>query len=221
VRLTVRGLRHRYLRHAPYVLKGIDLELGEGEAVAITGPSGSGKTTLLALLGGLIPVQSGKVQVINGDGSAHPPSAQVAWVLQTVNVLSDRTVSDNVCLGGFSRGLSRSDAVSEAQRWLERVGLADRAEEPVRVLSGGEIQRVVIARALVSGRPLLLADEPTGQLDAATTDSVLSVLLDRSHGRSVIVVTHDPEVARRCDRALRLHDGVLHPEGAGAPVAAG
>jgi putative ABC transport system ATP-binding protein/lipoprotein-releasing system ATP-binding protein len=198
----------------PCVLDGACLEVGEGEMVAITGPSGSGKTTLLALLGGLLPVQSGEVLILDGNGTAHTPTAYGTWVLQTVNVLADRTVLDNVCLGGFASGLTRDRAVAEAQRQLASVGLADRADEPVRVLSGGEVQRVVIARSLVSGRPLLLADEPTGQLDAATTESVLSVLLDRNHGRSVVVVTHDMEVARRCDRALRLRDGALHPDAA-------
>lgn len=212
MRLTVRGLRHRYAARLPYVLDGVDLDIGEGEAVAIAGPSGSGKTTLLALLGGLLPVQSGEVCVIDGDGAAHPPADWVAWVLQTVNVLADRTVADNACLGAFSRGLTRGEATAEAKRWLDAVGLGDRAGDPVRVLSGGEVQRVVIARALASARPVLLADEPTGQLDAATTGSVLSALLDRSHRRTVVVVTHDPEVASRCDRVLRLRGGTLRAE---------
>ena len=144
--------------------------------------------------------------------TAHPPSGLVAWVLQTANVLIDRTVLDNVCLGGFSRGLGRGEAAEEARRRLAEVGLGDRADDPVRLLSGGEVQRVAIARALASGRPVLLADEPTGQLDARTTDSVLSVLLRRDDGRAVVVVTHDPEVARRCDRVLTLHNGVLHTD---------
>src|SRR5690606_3454326 len=131
---------------------------------------------------------------------------------QTVNVLADRPVVDNVCLGAYSRGVGREEALRRARQQLAAVGLGDRGDDPVRVLSGGEVQRVVIARALASGRPVLLADEPTGQLDAATTDTVLSVLLDRDHGRSVVVVTHDLEVAGRCDRVLRLRDGVLDPD---------
>lgn len=180
--------------------------------VAIAGPSGSGKTTLLALLGGLLPVQSGDVRLVDGAGTPHRTRDTVAWVLQTGNVLADRNVVDNVCLGGFQGGLDRRRAFGEARRWLALVGLGERAGAQVRVLSGGEVQRVVIARALASGRPLLLADEPTGQLDAATTESVLAVLLDRAHGRSVAVVTHDPQVAQRCDRVLRLHNGTLHPD---------
>ena len=212
MRLTARGLRHRYAPRLPDVLADVDLTVGAGEVVAIVWPSGSGKTSLLALLGGLVPVQAGEVRVTGPDGHAYPPAAQVAWVLQTVNVLADRPVVDNVCLGAYSRGVGREEALRRARQQLAAVGLGDRGDDPVRVLSGGEVQRVVIARALASGRPVLLADEPTGQLDAATTDTVLSVLLDRDHGRSVVVVTHDLEVAGRCDRVLRLRDGVLDPD---------
>ncbi|QSB17440.1 ATP-binding cassette domain-containing protein [Natronosporangium hydrolyticum] len=219
VRLSVEELRHRYRPQSPPVLDGVSLEVTTGETVAIMGPSGSGKTTLLALLGGLLPVQEGLVAVVTND-QATRPTDYVAWVLQTVNVLADRTVADNVALGGLSAGQRYADAVETARWWLAEVGLLERGDDPVGVLSGGEIQRVVIARALASARPLVLADEPTGQLDAATTATVLSVLLDGSHGRSVVVVTHDPEVARRCDRALRLRDGVLHPESPAPPAVA-
>lgn len=219
MRLSVEELRHRYRPQSPPVLDGVSLEVTTGETVAIMGPSGSGKTTLLALLGGLLPVQEGLVAVVTND-QATRPTDYVAWVLQTVNVLADRTVADNVALGGLSAGQRYADAVETARWWLAEVGLLERGDDPVGVLSGGEIQRVVIARALASARPLVLADEPTGQLDAATTATVLSVLLDGSHGRSVVVVTHDPEVARRCDRALRLRDGVLHPESPAPPAVA-
>lgn len=211
MRLAVTGLRHRYGPRSPWVLDGVDVTVAPGQTVAVVGPSGSGKTTLLALLGGLLPVQTGSIKVVDDDGAARQPAGQVAWVLQTVNVLADRSVLDNVALGGFSAGLRRAEATGQAREWLATVGLADRADDPVRVLSGGEVQRVVIARALASRRPLVLADEPTGQLDAATTDTVLATLFDGSHGRSVVVVTHDPEVAGRCDRVLRLRNGTLHP----------
>jgi len=209
VRLIVRGLRHRHGHRAPEVLRGVDLEVGPGEAVAVVGPSGSGKTTLLALIGGLLPVRSGTVELVDERGLSCPPFDQAAWVLQTVNVLADRTVLDNVCVGAFASGRDRSAAVAEALRWLDTVGLAGRGDDPVRALSGGEVQRVVIARALATGRPLLLADEPTGQLDAQTTESVLAALVDRSRGRTLLVATHDAEVARRCDRVLTIHNGQL------------
>lgn len=212
MRLTAVGLRYRYSPNSAEVLAGVDLTVEPGESVALVGPSGSGKTTLLALLGGLLAVQAGQVTVEDEQGRTYRPSDYVAWVPQTVNVLGDRTAIDNVVLGAFSSGLRRREACAQAEHWLAEVGLAGRGEEPVRLLSGGELQRVVIARALASQRPLLFADEPTGQLDAATTASVAQVLLDGSHGRSVVLVTHDPELARRCDRILRLRNGLLHPE---------
>jgi putative ABC transport system ATP-binding protein/lipoprotein-releasing system ATP-binding protein len=209
--LIASGLRHRYHPHAPETLRGIDLVVESGDSMAIVGPSGSGKTTLLALLGGLLRVQSGDVTVETDVGADHA-AGYVAWVPQTVNILADRSTLDNVVLGGFAAGLSRRDAVPDAYHWLSAVGLGLRAEDPIRLLSGGEVQRVVIARALATRRPLVLADEPTGQLDAATTASVAEVLFDSAHGRTVVVVTHDPEMARRCRRVLRLRDGLLYPD---------
>jgi putative ABC transport system ATP-binding protein/lipoprotein-releasing system ATP-binding protein len=207
--LIVRGLRHRHDARTPEVLRGMDLEVAPGEAVAIVGPSGSGKTTLLAVIGGLVPVQSGTVDLVDDHGRVHQPFDQAAWVLQTVNVLADRTVLDNVCVGAYAQGRNRRAAAAEAQRLLDVVGLGGRGGDPVRVLSGGEVQRVVIARALATGRPLLLADEPTGQLDAQTTESVLTALIDGSRGRTLVVVTHDTAVARRCDRVLTIQNGAL------------
>jgi putative ABC transport system ATP-binding protein/lipoprotein-releasing system ATP-binding protein len=207
--LIAQDVRHRYRADQRLILDGVELSVDGGESVAITGPSGSGKTTLLALLGGLLTVQEGEIHVEVGPGVTQPTGPWIAWVPQTVNVLGNRSAIDNVCLGAFSSGHGRDRALVDARAWLARVGLADRSDDPVRILSGGEVQRVVIARALASGRPLVLADEPTGQLDARTTDSVLTTLLDRSHGRSVVIVTHDPDVARRCDRTLNLRDGRL------------
>lgn len=209
MRLTVRDLRHRHTPPQPEILRGVDLDVASGESVAIMGPSGSGKTTLLALLGGLLPLRSGDVSLVDDHGDRHRPFDCAAWVLQTVNVLADRTVADNVCLGSYAAGLGRVDALADARDWLAMVGLAERADDPVRVLSGGEVQRVVIARALATRRPLVLADEPTGQLDAATTDAVLTALIEPAHGRTLVIVTHDAEVARRCDRVLSLHNGIL------------
>lgn len=218
MRLTARAVRHRYAADRAYVLDGVDLDVCRGETVAITGPSGSGKTTLLALLGGLLAVQDGQIALVDDLGRQYATKTGVAWVPQTVNVLADRTVADNVCLGSFQAGMDRRRAMVAATRWLRLVGLDERMHDPVRVLSGGEVQRVVIARALASRRPVLLADEPTGQLDATTTESVLKVLFDRTHSRGVVVVTHDPDVARRCDRVLMLRDGRLRPGAYGRPA---
>jgi putative ABC transport system ATP-binding protein/lipoprotein-releasing system ATP-binding protein len=188
------------------VLDGADLVVDEGETVAILGPSGSGKSTLLSVLGGLVRPTAGGVRVEGAAGGLRDVSA---WVLQTVNVLPERSVLDNVVLGGLTRGLTRASAVAEATVRLDAVGLGGRLDEPVRVLSGGEVQRVVIARALASGRPFILADEPTGQLDRATSDVVLDALFTTAGGAAVVVVTHDPEVAARCGRVARIDDGVV------------
>jgi ABC-type lipoprotein export system ATPase subunit len=206
VRLVADGVVVRYPRSTRAVLAGADLAVDEGETVAILGPSGSGKSTLLSVLGGLVRPTDGSVRVEGGDGGLRDVSA---WVLQTVNVLPERSVLDNVAVGGLTRGLTRASARADAARRLDGVGLGGRLAEPVRVLSGGEVQRVVIARALASGRPFILADEPTGQLDRATSDVVLDALFTTAGGAAVVVVTHDPDVAARCDRVARIHDGMV------------
>lgn len=167
------------------------------------------KTTLLSLLGGMQRPQSGEVSV---DGDPRP-QGWVSWVLQTVNVLQHRTVLENVALGAAADGLDRKHATALAEARLEDVGLADLAGVPARKVSGGELQRVVIARGLVSSRPFLLADEPTGQLDRATTLSVIECLLAAKQDRGVVVVTHDPAVASRCDRSYQLLDGLITDSG--------
>jgi putative ABC transport system ATP-binding protein/lipoprotein-releasing system ATP-binding protein len=134
---------------------------------------------------------------------------ETSWVLQTVNVLPDRTVLDNVVIGAYADGASRQQAIPRARQALDAVGLADYASRPVRTLSGGENQRVVIARALVSRRMVVLADEPTGQLDQATSATVVDALLRTAVDRVLIIVTHDPDVADRCDRTYRLAAGHL------------
>lgn len=206
MRLVADGVVVRYPRSTREVLAGADLAVEQGETVAILGPSGSGKSTLLSVLGGLVRPTGGVVRV---DGAAGGLRDVSAWVLQTVNVLPERSVLDNVVLGGLTRGLTRASAVAEAAARLDAVGLGERLDDPVRVLSGGEVQRVVIARALASGRPFILADEPTGQLDRATSDVVLDALFTTAGGAAVVVVTHDPEVAARCGRVARIDDGVV------------
>jgi putative ABC transport system ATP-binding protein/lipoprotein-releasing system ATP-binding protein len=132
-----------------------------------------------------------------------------SWILQTVNVLPERSVLDNVAIGALVRGASRTRARELAAERLALVGLADRLDDPARLLSGGEVQRVVIARALATGRPFVLADEPTGQLDHSTSRVVLDALFTTAGGAGVVVVTHDPDVAARCARTVRIDDGVV------------
>lgn len=208
MRLVAEGVVVRYPRSTRSVLAGADLVVEEGESVAILGPSGSGKSTLLSVLGGLVRPNSGGVRVEDGGAQSRPADV-TAWVLQTVNVLPERSVLDNVAVAALTRGLSRAAAAEDARVRLQAVGLGARLGDPVRVLSGGEVQRVVIARALCSGRPFILADEPTGQLDRAASDVVLDALFTTAGGAGVVVVTHDPEVAARCDRVARIDDGVV------------
>jgi ABC-type lipoprotein export system ATPase subunit len=207
MQLTATDLHYRYARNLPDVLAGAELMVPMGRTVAISGPSGSGKTTLLALLGGLLRPREGHVRV---EGARpETPAENVAWVLQTVNVLPDRSVLDNAALGAFGDGANLGSARERAREALGQVGLGPLVDRPIRTLSGGETQRVVIARALCSLRPFILADEPTGQLDRRTTDGVLESLLTDTHGKGVVIVTHDPTVAHRCDRTVYLVDGAL------------
>jgi len=209
VRLVARDLRHTYRGAPTPVLDGVSVEVPAGASAAIIGPSGSGKTTLLSLMGGLLPVQHGAAVAVDAADREWPVPAVASWVLQTVSLIPARTALDNVAIGAFSATGDRRVARARATSALASVGLATLAHSPARLLSGGEAQRVAIARALASGRPVVLADEPTGQLDAATSAVVLDALLGASGDRTVIVVTHDAEVAARCDITLELRDGTL------------
>ncbi|MDX2342890.1 MAG: ATP-binding cassette domain-containing protein [Acidimicrobiia bacterium] len=211
MRLSATDVSHRYGRSQHPVLQEISLEVKLGEKIAVMGPSGSGKTTLLAILGGMLKPTSGHVDIAT-DKTTDAVADYVAWVLQTTNVLPDRSTLDNVIIGGFSAGLRREAAASQASLALASVGLSAVASRPVRQLSGGEVQRVAAARAITSGRPFILADEPTGQLDQATSVPVLDALLAHSADRAVVVVTHDPAVADRCDRVYRLENARLAQE---------
>ena len=211
MRLVANGVAVRYPGSTRVVLSSAHLVVDEGETVAVLGPSGSGKSTLLSVLGGLIQPTRGTAHVETSDGSQVRMREACAWVLQTVNVLPERSALANVAIAGMASGLSRRAAMGDAALRLSAVGLDDRAQEPARVLSGGELQRVVIARALASRRPFILADEPTGQLDRATSDAVLDALFNSTCGAGVVVVTHDPVVAERCGRVVRIDDGVAVP----------
>lgn len=208
MQLVARDVVVTYPGSARRVLDGATFSVDEGETVAILGPSGSGKSTLLSVLGGLVRPSAGTVAVDGASADARLTDVS-AWVLQTINVLPERTVVDNVAIGALVRGVGHARARRLAAERLGAVGLADRAADPVRVLSGGEVQRVVIARALATGRPFVLADEPTGQLDHTTSTRVLDALFSTAGGAGVVVVTHDPEVAARCMRTVRIDDGVV------------
>jgi ABC-type lipoprotein export system ATPase subunit len=207
MRLVASGVTYSFTRGDHQVLDGVEFDIPSGSSAAIIGPSGSGKTTLLSLMGRLLPMQAGAIQAIDDAGAERSLSETATWVLQTVSLLPDRTAIDNVAIGAYSDGASRADARERAVAALESVGLAGHEHDPARILSGGEAQRVAIARALASRRPIILADEPTGQLDARTSATVLDAMIGAHGERTVVVVTHDPEVAARCDVVLELRDG--------------
>jgi len=213
MRLTARDVAYTYPRGDHQVLAGASFEIPAGTSAAIVGPSGSGKTTLLSLMGHLLPMQKGTISAIDEAGVERPLSDTASWVLQTVSLLPDRTALDNVAVGAYSDGAGRAEARRRATEGLAAVGLAGREGDPARILSGGEAQRVAIARALASHRPIILADEPTGQLDARTSATVLEAMIGAHGERTVVIVTHDPEVAERCDLVLELRDGVMHERG--------
>lgn len=197
----------------------VSMSLSRGELALIMGPSGSGKTTLLSMLGGLLRPTSGQVFINGTDVTSLSESQlpdirarQIGFIFQAFNLLSSLTVEENVL---FPAGLvpgGVSDARSRCAELLERLGLAPRRGYLPRDLSGGEKQRVAIARALINNPRLILADEPTGNLDSRTGHEVMMILHDiaRDEGRTVLIVTHDPRLEDVADRILWLEDGKLH-----------
>jgi ABC-type lipoprotein export system ATPase subunit len=210
VRLVAHGVTFSYPRSIEPVLKGVDFDIPTGHSAAIIGPSGSGKTTLLSLIGRLLPLQEGTIEAFGSDGASRRPHEVASWVFQTISLLPDRSAADNVAIGAFSDGATREEAMRWARDYLGLVGLTAQLDVAARILSGGEAQRVAIARALASHRPVILADEPTGQLDAKTSATVLDAMIGAHGERTVLIVTHDPEVADRCDLVLELRDGQVH-----------
>ena len=199
-------------------LRGVTLGIAEGEYVALTGPSGSGKSTLMHLLGALDRPSSGQLLIGGRDtaslddaGLARVRGAEIGFVFQAFQLLARTTARDNVALPLVYRGVGKAERRRRAVAALEAVGLGHRLTHRPTQLSGGEQQRVAIARALVGEPRLVLADEPTGNLDSANGREVLNVLerLNRERGVAVVLVTHDAEVAARATRLIRMRDGVV------------
>jgi len=199
-------------------LRGLDMEIDKGEVVAIMGPSGSGKSTLMHMLGAL-DVPTDGVAMIDGSDLKDLKESQlvtfrgqkVGFVFQTFNLVQTLSALQNVELPMIFQGISKSERHRKAKDLLEKVGLADRIRHRPNELSGGERQRVAVARSLANDPEIILADEPTGNLDTESGQSILDLLkqLSTRDGKTVIIVTHDPEAAAIADRIVRLRDGCV------------
>ena len=199
-------------------LRGVSLRIEQGEVVAIVGPSGSGKTTLLGLLGGLDVATSGRIVLSGVDITslsenrlAEIRNRKIGFVFQSFNLIPTLTAVENVGLPiQFARG-PKADPAKRATELLTAIGLADRLTHKPTQLSGGEQQRVAIARALANDPAIILADEPTGNLDSVTGERIMRQLLDlrANLGKTVVLVTHDPAIAARADRIIHLRDGLV------------
>jgi putative ABC transport system ATP-binding protein len=198
-------------------LKGIDLHIDAGELVAIVGPSGSGKSTLMNLLGCLDTPSSGEYQLagenvagVTRDQLAEIRNRRVGFVFQNFNLLPHITSLENVELPMLFGGMRPAQRRARAEELLEKVGLGDRGEHRPTELSGGQMQRVAIARALAMNPDIILADEPTGNLDTSSGGDIMSLFTDLwKQGRTLVIITHDPALAKRAGRVVEVRDGVI------------
>jgi putative ABC transport system ATP-binding protein len=216
----LRGVERRYLKGEAQVaaLRGVDLDISAGEFICIEGPSGSGKSTLLQLLGALDTATAGTVEMdgqqlgsVGDDVLTKIRSERIGFVFQQFNLIPTLSASENVILAMAPRHVSKVEREERARELLTRVGLDHRLEHLPSRLSGGEQQRVAIARALANRPEVIVADEPTGNLDSESAGEVMRLLveLQKGDGVTVIVATHDPEVGRHADRHIRLRDGLV------------
>ena len=202
-----------------HVLNDINLDIDRGELVAIMGASGSGKSTLLNILGILDNYDSGEyyldsvlIKNLSENKAAELRNRMIGFVFQSFNLISYKNAIENVALPLFYQGVSRRQRNRLAMEQLERMGLADRAHHLPGELSGGQKQRVAIARALITNPSIILADEPTGALDSTTSRDVMQLFRQlNDDGMTIVIVTHDPELAKMCDRTLFMKDGQFLP----------
>jgi len=220
--LTVRGLRRNFEQGGVTieVLRGVDLEVGPGEIVALLGPSGSGKSTLLQAVGlleggfdGSIRIAGEEAARLDNEGRTRVRRDMLGFVYQFHHLLPDFSAEENVVLPQLIRGASDAEARTRAEQLLRALGLGERLTHRPSKLSGGEQQRVAVARALANRPLLVLADEPTGNLDEATADIVFAefLALVRTEGSAALVATHNERIAAKMDRVLRLHEGRIEP----------
>ena len=220
--IQLRGIDKSYFMagQAIPVLKGIDLDILKNEYVALMGPSGSGKSTLMNILGcldsptkGMYNLNGHDVSTMSDDELAEIRNTQIGFVFQQFNLLPRLTAAENVALPLVYAGVSKKERIDRAMVALEKVGLTDRSHHKSNELSGGQIQRVAIARALVNNPAILLADEPTGNLDSKTSVEVME-LFGKIHsgGNTVILVTHEEDIAQYAHRVVRLKDGYIETD---------
>jgi len=202
------------------VLKGIDLDIEKGEYVALMGPSGSGKSTLMNLLGCLDTPTDGSYELngedvsnMSDDQLAEIRNKEIGFVFQTFNLLPRTTALENVALPMVYAGASKAERIKRAEEVLTDVGLSDRMDHKPNQLSGGQRQRVAVGRALVNRPSIILADEPTGNLDSKTSDEIMKLFNQiHANGNTVIVVTHEEEIASHAHRIIRLRDGMIESD---------
>jgi putative ABC transport system ATP-binding protein len=220
--ITIKEMKKTYIMGEEIVnaLKGVSLNINKNEYVALMGPSGSGKSTLMNLLGCLDSPTSGEYWLNNNlvsemtDGElAEVRNKLIGFVFQTFNLLPRMSSLDNVALPLVYAGISKADRLEKAAIALNKVGLGDRMSHKPNELSGGQRQRVAIARALVNDPAIILADEPTGNLDTKTSIEIMSIFENiHANGNTVILVTHEPDIAEHAHRIIRLRDGLLETD---------